>query len=372
MARTIWTGSLSFGLVNVPVGLYTATRDRSIHFNQFEEGTSDRIRYKKINERTGEEVDNARIVKGVDIGGGDYVILSDDELEAAAPERSRAIEITDFVDLDAIDPIYYRTTYYLAPQGDGAGKAYALLRKAMRASNKVGIATIVMRGKEYLVAVRPEDDVLALETMYFADEVRSPTDELPVAGSEAGDAGLSDRELTTAQLLIDSMASEWEPDQYHDTYRQRVEELIDQKRRGEEIVTEAEPPRQSNVVDLMEALQASVSAVRVERGGPRATTRRDPRRRRRPRRSLGPAGPVRRRHPQRLPLRRRPPNGVPPRRPPEPSPLVNARLRSAASRGPDVRSGGPPGAHALGRAKNAMAMKCRAAPATVQEWNTSW
>ena len=267
MARTIWTGSLSFGLVNVPVGLYTATRDRSIHFNQFEEGTSDRIRYKKINERTGEEVDNARIVKGVDIGGGDYVILSDDELEAAAPERSRAIEITDFVDLDAIDPIYYRTTYYLAPQGDGAGKAYALLRKAMRASNKVGIATIVMRGKEYLVAVRPEDDVLALETMYFADEVRSPTDELPVAGSEAGDAGLSDRELTTAQLLIDSMASEWEPDQYHDTYRQRVEELIDQKRRGEEIVTEAEPPRQSNVVDLMEALQASVSAVRAERGG---------------------------------------------------------------------------------------------------------
>ncbi len=262
-ARTIWTGSLSFGLVNVPIGLYTATRDRSVHFNQFEEGTSDRIRYRKVNERTGDEVDSDRIVKGVDIGGGDYVVLSDEELEAAAPERSRAIDITEFVDLDEIDPVYFRTSYYLGPQGEAATKAYALLRTAMREARKVGIATFVMRGKEYLVAVRPEEDVLALETMYFADEVRSPTEVLPEV--PAGE-DLSERELKVARLLIDSMADEWDPTRYHDTYRQRVDELVDQKRRGEEIVTEAPVAPRSNVVDLMEALQASVKAVRGGRG----------------------------------------------------------------------------------------------------------
>ena len=127
MARTIWKGSLSFGLVNVPVGLYPATQDKSIHFNQFEKGTSDRIRYKKVNERTGKEVESADIVKGFDTGGGEYVMLSDEELAAAEPERSRQIEITDFVDLDEIDPVFYRTTYYLAPEGKGTDKPYALL-----------------------------------------------------------------------------------------------------------------------------------------------------------------------------------------------------------------------------------------------------
>src|SRR5580700_3292602 len=179
MARTIWKGALSFGLVNVPVGVYPATQDKSIHFNQFEKGTSDRIRYKKVNERTGEEVDSADIVKGFDLGGGEYVMMSDEELAAAEPERSRQIEITDFVDLDDIDPVFYRTTYYLAPEGKGTDKPYALLRKAMSESRKVAIATMVMRNKEYLVAVRPEGDVLALETMFFADEVRSPQKDLP-------------------------------------------------------------------------------------------------------------------------------------------------------------------------------------------------
>ena len=263
-ARTIWTGSLSFGLVNVPIGLYTATRDRTIHFNQFEEGTADRIRYRKVNERTGEEVDGTRIVKGVDLGGGEYVVLSDEELEAAAPERSRTIDITEFVDLDDIDPVFFRTTYYLGPQGEAAVKAYSLLRAAMRASRKVGIATFVMRGKEYLVAVRPEDEVLALETMYFADEVREPGEVLP--DLPAAD-DLSERELSVANLLIDSMADEWDPERYHDTFRARVEELVEQKRRGEEIVTESPVPRQSNVVDLMEALQASVAAVKESRTG---------------------------------------------------------------------------------------------------------
>ena len=196
MARTIWKGSLSFGLVNVPIGVYPATQDKSIHFNQFERGTSDRIRYKKVNERTGKEVEAANIVKGVDLGGGEYVILSDDELASAEPERSRYIEITDFVSLDEIDPVYFNTTYYLAPEGEAAGKAYALLRQAMQESGKVAIATFVMRNKEYLVAIRPEADVLALETMYFADEVRSPSNELPnLPGTEEA----SDQELKMAE-----------------------------------------------------------------------------------------------------------------------------------------------------------------------------
>ena len=155
--RTIWKGALSFGLVNIPVGLYPATSDKSIHFNQFEEGTSDRIRYKKVNERTGEEVPQDRIVRGFDLGGGEYVILSDEELESAEPKKSRQIEISDFVGLADIDPVFFRSSYYLAPEGAGADKAYALLRQAMAEAGRVAIATLVMRNKEYLVAIRPDD-----------------------------------------------------------------------------------------------------------------------------------------------------------------------------------------------------------------------
>ena len=264
MARTIWKGSLSFGLVNVPVGLYPATQDKSIHFNQFEKGTSDRIRYKKVNERTGEEVESADIIKGFDLGGGEYVMLNDDELAAAEPERSRQIEITDFVDLDDIDPVFYRTTYYLAPEGDGSDKPYALLKRAMKESRKVGIATMVMRNKEYLVAIRPEGDVLALETMFFADEVRSPSQELPRIPD---DADLTDREVSMAHVLIDSMESEWDPERFHDTHRQKVEALIEEKSQGKVIAT-AKPAPARKIVDLMEALQASISASQSRRGTP--------------------------------------------------------------------------------------------------------
>ena len=219
MARTIWKGSLSFGLVNVPVGLYPATQDKAIHFNQLEEGTSDRIRYKKVNERTGEEVEAGKIVKGFDLGGGEYVILTDEELAAAEPERSKLVEITDFVDLDEIDPVFYRSTYYLAPEGEAAGKAYALLRQAMRDSNKIAIGTLVMRNKEYPVAIRPDDQALALETMYFSDEIRSPSKDLP----HLPDASeLTERETAMAKLLVESMESEWDPDRYHDTHREKV------------------------------------------------------------------------------------------------------------------------------------------------------
>ena len=258
MARAIWKGSLSFGLVNVPVGLYTATQDKTIHFNQFEEGTSDRIRYKRVNERTGEEVDYARIVKGVDLGGGEFAILTPDELDAAAPEKSRTIDIEGFVDLADIDPIYYRTTYFLAPEGDAARRAYALLRKAMQESNKVGIATFVMRNKEYLVAIRPEDEVIALETMYFADEIRTPSEELPNLST---DGKFTAKELDMAQLLIDSLAQDFDPTKYHDDYRRQVEELVETKRQGGVIETAPRPARSSNVVDLLEALQASGAAA---------------------------------------------------------------------------------------------------------------
>jgi DNA end-binding protein Ku len=258
MPRAIWKGSLSFGLVSVPVGLYPATSEKSIHFNQFERGTSDRIRYKKVNERTGNEVQQANIVKGFDLGGGEYVLLTEEELAGVETEKSRSIEISDFVDLEAIDPIYYRTTYYLAPEGKGSDKPYALLRRAMRESKKVGIATLVMRNKEYLVAVRPESEVLALETMFFADEVRSTTSDLP---SVPDDADLTERELAMANLLIESMESEWDPERFHDTHREKVEALIEEKRQGKTILTDPDAAPTAKVVDLMEALNASVAAA---------------------------------------------------------------------------------------------------------------
>jgi DNA end-binding protein Ku len=265
MARAIWTGSLSFGLVNVPVGLFAATDDKSIHFNQFQDGTQDRVRNKRVNERTGDEVAYSEIVKGYDLGDGQFAIITPEELEAIEPGRSRDIAISDFVDLDDIDPIYYRSSYYLAPQNEQARRAYALLRAAMEDSRKIGIATFVMRGKQYLVAVRPEKEVIGLETMYFSDEVRDPREEIDGVPVEAE---FSERELDTAKLLIDSMSTKWEPKEYHDTYRLRVEELIDQKRSGEVVVTGDREAPLPPVVDLMEALRASVAAA----GGKKKTS----------------------------------------------------------------------------------------------------
>jgi DNA end-binding protein Ku len=256
--RTIWKGALSFGLVNIPIGLYPATSDKSVHFNQFEEGTSDRIRYKKVNERTGEEVPSDRIVKGFDLGGGEYVILTEEELESAEPKKSRQIEISDFVEQTDIDPVYFRGSYYLAPEGEGADKAYALLRKAMADAGRIAIATLVMRNKEYLVAVRPDGEALALHTMYFSDEVRQPGRELPTLPNTDE---VSDRELSMAQLLIESMESDWDPKRFHDTHREKVEEIIEEKRAGHEIVLQSEPEQPAKVVDLMEALNASIKAA---------------------------------------------------------------------------------------------------------------
>jgi DNA end-binding protein Ku len=257
MARSIWSGFLSFGLVNVPVGLYPATADQTIHFNQLRKGTSHRIRYKKVDEVTGDEVATDEIVSGFPLGGGEYVVVTRDELKEAAPGKSETIEISDFVDLGEIDPVHFRQTYYLAPRGKGADRAYALLRQAMHETGKIGIATMVLRDKEHLVAVRPGDDVLILETMYFADEIRSPREELETLPQEAGFAG---RELEVAKRLVESLTVPWEPADYQNTYRARVEELIEHKREGEAVVFEEERPK-SNVIDLMAALEASVAKM---------------------------------------------------------------------------------------------------------------
>ena len=267
MARAIWTGSVSFGLVNVPVGLYSATEDHTVHFSQFERDTPNRIRYKRVNEHTGEEVDYSDIVKGFDVGGGDYVIVSPDELEEIEPGRSRTIDISDFVDQNEIDPIHYQKTYYLAPQGEGADRPYGLLLQAMSRANRVGIASFVMRGKQYLAAIRPDGPVLALETMYFPDEIRDPAEELDrlPSGQE-----FADREMKMALALIDSMTVAWEPDRYRDTYRDRVMGLIDAKRRGQAIVTEGDKPDTGAVVDLMQALERSLRGGAARAGGDEA------------------------------------------------------------------------------------------------------
>ena len=259
MARVIWSGALAFGLVNIPVGLYAATEDRTVHFNQFQKGTSDRIRYKRVNERTGQEVPFKEIVKGREVDDDTYVLVTDDELESVEPGRTRTIDITDFVDLSEVDPIYFQRTYYLAPRGDGADRSYELLHQAMAATNRAGIATLVMRSKEYLVAVRPQEKILALETMYFADEIRDPVEG---TGYEPTGQTAKPREVTIARQLIESMTTDWDPEQYRDTYRERVEELIESKRNGEEIEAAAPAPRASKVVDLTEMLRQSVEQAK--------------------------------------------------------------------------------------------------------------
>jgi DNA end-binding protein Ku len=259
MARAIWTGSIGFGLVNVPVGLYSATEDHTVHFHQFEKGSSNRIRYQRVNESTGQEVDYDDIVQGWDAGDGQYVIVTADELEDIAPGPSRTIEISDFVDQSEIDPIYFQKTYYLAPQDEGADRPYSLLLAAMAKANRVGIATFVMRGKQYLCAVRAHGDVLALETMFFADEIRDPR---RLLAHLPGANCFQEREVDMAISLIESMTVPWDPDAYQDTYRERVMELIEAKRQGREVVVEGRPEQGADVVDLMEALERSLATAR--------------------------------------------------------------------------------------------------------------
>lgn len=261
MPRSIWTGAISFGLVNVPVKLFSATSPKDVRFHQLEEGTGSRIRYKRVSETSGEEVPYERIVKGYELGGDRYVVITPDELDALDPKATHSVDIEDFVELSEIDPVFYEHPYYLAPDKGGA-KAYMLLVQAMTEANKVAIGRLVMRTKQYLCAIRPVDGVLCLETMLFADEVVQPAD-LDVASPE--DVEVSDRELAMARQLIESLASEFDPTKYRDEYRDRVLELIERKAEGQEIVAQPAAEAPAKVVDLMAALEASLAAAKQAR-----------------------------------------------------------------------------------------------------------
>ncbi|MBB6374838.1 DNA end-binding protein Ku [Pseudonocardia eucalypti] len=242
--------------MTIPVGLYSATDDHAIHFHQLERGTGDRIRNRRVNERTQREVDYADIVKGRDLGDGEYVVVEPEELDAIAPGRSRSLDIDGFVDLDEIDPVYFQRTYWLAPGGEASRKPYQLLVAALEKLNRVGIATFIMRGREHLAAIRADRGHLALDTLHFADEIRQPPGE---SGERAGTRG---KELDMALSLIESMSGPWRPGDHHDTYRERVERLIEDKRAGREVVAEAEPAEATPMSDLLDALERSVSARR--------------------------------------------------------------------------------------------------------------
>jgi DNA end-binding protein Ku len=265
MARAIWSGAISFGLVNIPVKLYSAVRKKSVRFHQLDGTDHTRIQQKRVNPATGEEVPYERLVKGYELSPDRYVIVEPEELEALSPEKTRAIDIQDFVELDQIDPIYYDHPYYLAP-GTGADKAYKLLLEAMKSSGKVGIARVVIRSKENLVAIRPRDDVLTMETLLFGDEVVSPDDldDLP----EGGKVKASKREVQMAEQLIESLAGDFDPDKYRDEYRDAVLDMIERKAEGHEIAVQApEEETPDEVPDLMAALEASIAGAKRQSGG---------------------------------------------------------------------------------------------------------
>src|SRR4051812_6225935 len=260
MPRSIWTGAISFGLVTVPVKLYSAVQRKTVRFHQLDADSGVRISQKRVNPVTGEEGPYERPVKGYEISPDRYVLVDPGELEALEPVKTRTIDIEDFVDLSEIDPVFYDHPYYLAP-GAGGAKPYRLLLEAMAETGKVAIANVVIRSKQHLVAVRPQGDVLGMATMLYPDEIVDPEriDEIP----EAGDVSATDKELAVAKQLVESLAGPFEPEKYRDTYRDEVLNLIERKAAGEEIavqpVREEEP---AAVPDLMAALQASLDQVR--------------------------------------------------------------------------------------------------------------
>jgi DNA end-binding protein Ku len=258
MPRPVWTGSLSFGLVNVPVKAFTATRDHSVHFHQLEKGTGARIRNQRVSEKTGKQVDADDIEMGYELRKGRYVTFDKDELADLKPESTRAVEVTDFVALEDIDPMFYERTYWLAPADDHAKEAYQLLHAAMVERGRVGIGTVVMRNNQYLTAIRPIDNALAMSTMHFADEIvdRSDIDGLPTRRTKP-----SPKAMKLATQIVDALSSDWKPQQYHDTYTEELEGIIAKKDKGKADVVEESgttEPR-ADVGDLMAALEASIS-----------------------------------------------------------------------------------------------------------------
>lgn len=265
MARPIWTGAISFGLVNIPIKLFGATESHRVGFHELEEGTGRRIRYKRVAEGSGREVEWKDIQKGFEVGKDRYVVLSDEELEAAAPQKTRAIEIERFVPLAEIDPVAWDQSYYVGPDGPAASKAYVLLREAMKKEKRVAIGTFVMRTKEYVACIRPFEDALALHTLFFADEVREVKDVVSVPARTSVGA----KELAMAGQLIGSLSGKWEPARYEDTFRGRVLTLVKKKDKGQVIEAPAEGQATPKIVDLMEALKATLDGSKREGASPR-------------------------------------------------------------------------------------------------------
>ena len=264
--RAIWKGSVSFGLVNIPVAVYPATREESVSFKQLRKQDLSPIRYKKVADADAKEVPAAEIVKGYEYERGRYVVLSDQDFEKVRIESTHSVDITDFVELNAVDPKYFYKPYFLEPQ-KGGEKAYALLREALIKSGKIGIAKVAIRNREYLAAVRPDGLFLILELMHFAHEILS-ADELSAPTPE-----LNPRELKMAETLIESMAADWQPEKYRDEYRTALLEIIEQKAQNKEVAAQPLTPRPATkVVDLVKVLQESLDRNKVLK--PKASRRR--------------------------------------------------------------------------------------------------
>src|SRR5882672_3756362 len=260
MPRTMWKGAISFGLVTIPVAVYPATEEKTLRFNQIHEKDGGRIRMKRTCSVDGEEVPYEEIVKGFEYEKDRYVVLSDEDFDAVPVESSRAIDIVQFVDLDEIDPMLYKKSYYLVPDETGA-KAYALLREALSQENKVGIAKVSFRDKEHLSALRFKDDAFVLETMYWPDEIR----EADFGGVDV-DAKVRDQELDMAKTLIENLTADWHPEEFTDEYREALLKIVEAKIAGEEIEMDEAAPS-AKVVELMAALKASVDAAKKKPGG---------------------------------------------------------------------------------------------------------
>jgi DNA end-binding protein Ku len=260
MARAIWSGTISFGLLNVPVKLYSAVSRKTIRFNDLRAADGVRVRNRRVAEGTDEEVPYEEIVKGYEISPDRYVVMTREELAQLDPKKTRSIEIQDFVEIGEIDPIYFENPYYLGP-AEGAEKAYSLLAEAMEKSGKAAIARFVLRNREHLAAIRASDGILTMTTMRFADEVVAPgelDDVLPQSKPKT-----QRKEIEMAEKLIDSLAAEFDPSSYRDEYREELLSLIEQKADGKEVVSsDSKEPEATKAPDLMAALEESIAAVR--------------------------------------------------------------------------------------------------------------
>jgi DNA end-binding protein Ku len=263
MPRALWTGSISFGLVNIPIRLFAATESHQLELHQFDAKTNKRIRYRRVVEGTNHEVPYEQIVDGYEVSKGKIVLLNDEEMAAAAPKQSHTLELEQFVPLTDIDPITWNHTYYVGPDGAGTHKAYAVLRDAMKRAGRVGIGRFVLRSKEYLATLRPFERGLALETMFFADEIRAIGD---VPGADVR-VTASARELEIAEKLIDSLSGTWNHGHYEDSYRGRLLDLVKRKAKGEVVDVETSETEAAPVTDLMEALKQSLAGGRPRPAG---------------------------------------------------------------------------------------------------------